>query len=253
MAHTSLSFTLLSLTQLLPLLLFTPQLQAQTPSAPAPAPAGPINITAILEKGSQYTNFISFLIDNGIDKQINNQVNSSTEGMTVFAPTDNAFANLPAGTLNNLTDHQQVQLILYHVLSKYYSLANLLTVSNPVRTQASGQDNGVFGLNFTGQATQVNVSTGIVETFVNNPLRQDRPLAVYQVDKVLLPLEFYVAKPPAAAPPAKNTTKGGDHEADDAPKPTKDKPAAEKSGSGRMNVGLGLVGGIWLFCMGMLS
>lgn len=251
MAHTSLSFTLLSLTQLFLLLLFTPQLQAQTPSAPAPAPAGPINITAILEKGGQYTNFIRFLIDNGIDKQINNQVNSSTEGMTVFAPTDNAFANLPAGTLNNLTDQQQVQLILYHVLPKYYSLANLLTVSNPVRTQASGQDNEVFGLNFTGQATQVNVSTGIVDTFVSNPLRQDRPLAVYQVDKVLLPLEFYVAKPPAAAPPAKSTTKGGD-EAPDAPKPTKDKPE-EKSGSGRMNVGLGLVGGIWLFCMGMLS
>ncbi|KAL0302101.1 UNVERIFIED_CONTAM: Fasciclin-like arabinogalactan protein 6 [Sesamum angustifolium] len=122
--------------------------------------------------------------------------------MTVFAPTDNAFNNLPSGTLNNLTDQQHVQLVLYHICPKYYSLDSLLTVSNPVRTQASGQDGGVFGLNFTGQGNQVNVSTGIVEVPLYNALRKDFPLAVYQVDKVLLPEEFYEAKAPAASPPA---------------------------------------------------
>ncbi|NBH76537.1 hypothetical protein D3Z29_11850, partial [Rodentibacter pneumotropicus] len=59
--------------------------------------------------------------------------------------------NLPAGTLNKLTNQQQVQLVLYHICPKYYSLTDLTSVSNPVRTQATGQDGGVFGLNFTGR------------------------------------------------------------------------------------------------------
>ncbi|WOG98706.1 hypothetical protein DCAR_0418050 [Daucus carota subsp. sativus] len=234
----------------LTLLLLLSLSHAATPSAPAPGPAGPINITAILEDGSQFTTFIRFLTDNEISDQINNQVNTSTDGMTVFAPTDNAFSNLPAGTLNKLTDRQQIQLIQYHILPKYYDLTSLLTVSNPVRTLLSGQDDGVYGLNFTGQATQVNVSTGIVDTLINNPLRQKKPLAVYQVDKVLLPAEFYEAKPPAAAPKAKGK---GEVEAAPAPKPSKEKPADDSSDSGRMmNVGFGLVGGVGLFCMGML-
>ncbi|KAM7498060.1 hypothetical protein LguiA_022474 [Lonicera macranthoides] len=239
-SSTPLSLLLLTLT------LTLTHIQAQTPSAPAPAPSGPINITAILEKGSQYTTFIRFLTETQVANQINNQVNTSTEGMTVFAPTDNAFTNLPTGTLNNLTDNQHVQLILYHVLPKYYSLQSLLTVSNPVRTQATGQDGGVFGLNFTGNGNQVNVSSGIVETFVNNALRQIFPLAVYQVDKVLLPVEFYQAKAPVAAPPAVNGTvtssgSNGTRATDDAPGPN--------SGSGRVSVGFGLIG---LFCMGLL-
>ncbi|KAL0443928.1 UNVERIFIED_CONTAM: Fasciclin-like arabinogalactan protein 9 [Sesamum latifolium] len=247
-APPSSSLILLSLTALVSsLLLLLPSAQAQ--SAPAPAPSGPINITAILEKAGQYTFFIRLLNETQAGNQINNQVNNSHDGMTVFAPTDNAFNNLPTGTLNNLTDQQHVQLVLYHICPKFYSLDSLLTVSNPVRTQASGQDGGVFGLNFTGQGNQVNVSTGIVEVPLYNALRKDFPLAVYQVDKVLLPEEFYKAKAPAASPPA----------ADGSSSPAADGGAKAPStgnpgnGSGRMSVGLGLVSGIWLLCMALLS
>ncbi|KAG2267408.1 hypothetical protein Bca52824_061963 [Brassica carinata] len=145
------------------------------PAAPAPGPAGPINLTAILEKGGQFTTFMHLLKITQVGEQVNIQVNSSSEGMTVFAPTDNAFQNLKAGTLNKLTADEQVKLILYHVSPKFYTLDDLLSVSNPVRTQASGRDNGVYGLNFTGEANQVNVSTGYVETRVSNALRSQRP------------------------------------------------------------------------------
>ncbi|KAL2483362.1 Fasciclin-like arabinogalactan protein 9 [Forsythia ovata] len=207
---------------------------------PAPAPSGPINITGILEKAGQYTTFIRLLNQTQAGNQINSQLNSSNEGMTVFAPTDNAFLNLPSGTLNHLSPQQQVQLVQYHVLPKYYTLENLQTVSNPVRTQATGQDGGLFGLNFTGQGNQVNVSTGIVDIPIYNALRKDFPLAVYQVDKVLLPLEFYQAKAPAASPPASNGTKSdtGDKKTPDAPSPA--------NGSGKMSMEFGLVSGLWL-------
>ena len=193
---------------LLSLLLVTLSL-AQTPSAPAPTPEGPINVTAILEKGGQYTTLIRLLNSTQVGNQIDNQLNNSHDGMTLFAPTDNAFSNLPSGTLNNLNPQQQVQLILYHVAPKYYSRADLLTVSNPVRTQASGQDGGVWGLYFSAEGNQVNVSTGVVETQINNALRQETLFAVYQVDKVLIPKEFTEAKLPWVSPPPPNTTSTG--------------------------------------------
>ncbi|CAA2977095.1 Hypothetical predicted protein [Olea europaea subsp. europaea] len=237
MAQMSFSLILLSLTTILSLLI--PALHAQ--SAPAPAPSGPINITGILEKAGQYTTFIRLLNQTQAGNQINNQLNNSNEGMTVFAPTDNAFLNLPAGTLNKLSAQQQVQLVQYHVLPKYHTIENLQTVSNPVRTQATGQDGGVFGLNFTGQGNQVNVSTGIVDVPIYNAVRKNFPLAVYQVDKVLLPVEFFQAKAPAPSPPALNGTKSNSD--DDNKAPDASSPA---NGSGKMSLGFGLVSGLWL-------
>lgn len=230
------------------LLLFALLTVAAAQSAPGPAPAGPINITAILEKAGQYKRFIHFLNTTQAGDQINNQVNNSHDGMTVFAPTDNAFDNLPAGTLNGLSPQQQVQLVLYHICPKYYSLTDLLSVSNPVRTQATGQDGGVFGLNFTGQNNQINVSTGVVNVPIYNAIRKDFPLALYQVDKVLLPKEFTEAKAPSAAPPAKT----GSGEKSDGGEPTAPSTSNPGNGSGRMSVGMGLVSAILLMCMTLL-
>ena len=41
---------------------------------------------------------------------------NSYDGLTFFAPNDNAFTKLKTGTLNGLTDQQKIQLLLYHVL-----------------------------------------------------------------------------------------------------------------------------------------
>ncbi|KAL6529581.1 hypothetical protein OROGR_015204 [Orobanche gracilis] len=223
--------------------------------APAPSPSLPINITGILEKAGQYTSFIRLLNQTQAGDQINNQVNNSQDGMTVFAPTDNAFNNLPAGALNNLTDQQQVKLVLYHICPKFYSLESLRTVSNPVRTQASGseQEGEVYGLYFSGAVNQVNMSTGIVEVSINNAVRKDFPLAVYQVDKVLLPREFYEAKPPAAAPPANSTRNvgGGGRGGGSGISPSTGYPAG--SGSVKISLRLGLIAGFWWLSLGLLA
>ncbi|KAH8479605.1 hypothetical protein H0E87_000172 [Populus deltoides] len=224
--------------------------QAQAPAAPAPAPSGPVNFTAVLVKGGQFVTFISLLNKTQTFNQIENQINSSSEGMTIFAPTDNAFSNLKSGALNGLSQQQQVQLLQYHMLPKFYSLSNLLLVSNPVPTQASGQE-GVWGLNFTGQSNQVNVSTGLVEVQVNNALRQDFPLAVYPVDKVLLPEELFGAKPPSASPPApatKGSSSGKSNSSD-----TAAEPSPGKNSAGGRNVALGLIFGLGFVSVGILS
>ncbi|CAL9213613.1 unnamed protein product [Arabidopsis halleri] len=220
------------------------------PAAPAPGPAGPINLTAILEKGGQFTTFIHLLNITQVGSQVNIQVNSSSEGMTVFAPTDNAFQNLKPGTLNQLTPDEQVKLILYHVSPKFYSMDDLLSVSNPVRTQASGRDNGVYGLNFTGQTNQINVSTGYVETRVSNALRQQRPLAVYVVDMVLLPGEMFGEHKLSPIAPAPKSKSGG--VSDDSGSTKKAASPSDKSGSGEKKVGLGFGLGLVVLCLKFL-
>ncbi|KAJ4729718.1 Fasciclin-like arabinogalactan protein [Melia azedarach] len=244
-AHILLTLTPLILSLLLPL--------TSAQSAPAPAPSGPVNLTGILDKNGQYTTFIKLLVSTQVATQIQNQINSSTEGMTIFAPTDNAFNNLKAGQLNSLGNQQQVQLVLYHITPKFYKLNDLLLVSNPVRTQAAGQEGGVWGLNFTGQGNQVNVSSGVVETQINNALRQDFPLAVYQVDKVLLPNELFGAKSPSAAPAptVKKPSEDSNTTLSSAKEPS---TADDSSSSGKINnAGLGLIAGLALLCMGALS
>lgn len=73
-----------------------------------------------------------------------------------------------------------------------------------MRTQA-GDDPYRLGLNVTSSGNQVNMTTGIVNVTVGGTVYTDHQLAVYQVDKVLLPRDFFVAKPPAPAPAPEKT------------------------------------------------
>lgn len=227
----------------------TPYIQSQ-PIAPAPTnEASPINFTAVLEAGHQFTTFIRLLNTTQVGFQVNVQLNSSDQGMTIFAPTDNAFNNLKPGTLNSLTYQQQITLMLYHIIPKYYSLSDLLLASNPIRTQATGHEGGVFGLNFTGQAqsNQVNVSTGIVETRIDNALRQKFPLAVYVVDKVLLPEELLGTKTTPTGAPAPKSIPSSDA---DSPSAENDHKSAGSSVTVK-RTSLGFVLGFAWFVVGV--
>lgn len=185
--------------------------QAQAPAkaqAPAPGPAGPTNVTAILSKAGQFTMFIRLLQSTQEADQINNQLNNSNSGLTIFAPPDNSFSNLKSGLLNSLSDQQKVQLVQFHVLPNYISQSEFQTASNPLRTQAGNSNDGEYPLNITTSGNQVNITTGVVNTTVSNSLYSDGQLAVYQVDQVLLPLAFFRTPAPAPAPVAAKPKKG---------------------------------------------
>ncbi|XP_073146807.1 fasciclin-like arabinogalactan protein 11 [Henckelia pumila] len=174
---------------------------------PATAPVGPTNITKILEKGGQFAIFIRLLQTTQLGEQIDTQLNNSNQGLTVFAPTDNAFSNLKPGTLNTLTNQDKVALTQFHVLPTFLSLSQFQTVSNPLRTQAGDTRNGEFPLNVTTSGNQVNISTGVTDATLGNTVYTDNQLAVYQVDKVLLPLSIFGPPSPAPAPVAGGTEK----------------------------------------------
>ncbi|KAK4725071.1 hypothetical protein R3W88_027850 [Solanum pinnatisectum] len=95
----------------------------------------------------------------------------------MFIPPDGAFLNLKN---LNLTFQEE----------KY----------NPLNTQAGGTTNREFPINITTNGTAVNITTGIVNASVSSTIYTDNQLAIYQVDKVLLPLQFFVPPAPAPAP-----------------------------------------------------
>lgn len=168
--------------------------------APAPGPPPPLNVTKILEKAGQCSTFIRLLQNTQQLNEITSQLNNSNNGITMFVPTDNAFLNMKAGTLNSFTDQQKAELIQFHILPTYYSLTQFQTASNPLRTQAGGTSDREFPINITTTGSSINITTGIVNASVSNTLYTDKQLAIYQVDNVLLPLQFFVPPAPAPAP-----------------------------------------------------
>ncbi|MCD7470040.1 Fasciclin-like arabinogalactan protein 11 [Datura stramonium] len=242
------SYFVFSLSLLLVIFLHCCTLTLGQNSASAPAPSGPTNITKILEKAGQFTTFIRLLRTTQAGDQINTQLNNSNQGMTVFAPTDNAFLSLKAGTLNSLSSQQQVQLVQYHILPTFISVSQFQTVSNPLRTQAGDTSPGDFPLNVTTSGNQVNVSTGIVDTTVDNTIYTDGELAVYQVDKVLQPLSIFASPSPATAPapaPAKLNLKKKSPAAL-SPSSGSDDAPADKSGADSVNgVAVLGIGAFW--------
>ncbi|XP_068669219.1 fasciclin-like arabinogalactan protein 11 [Aristolochia californica] len=216
-------------------------------SSPAPAPPGPTNISAILEKAGQFTTLLRLLRVTQIADQINTQLNNSNQGLTLFAPPDNAFSSLQAGTLNSLTDQEKVSLVQFHILPTFLSVSQFQTVSNPVRTQAGNSAAGEYPLNVTTSGNQVNVSTGVDDATVANTIYTDGQLAIYQVDKVLLPLDIFGSKSPAPAPsPLKKPKKGSDS-SDSASAPASDDGTTDASG-----VGPGTVT-VWPVAMAVLA
>ncbi|KAH6814058.1 FASCICLIN-like arabinogalactan-protein 11 [Perilla frutescens var. frutescens] len=221
---------------------------AQTP---APAPAGPTNITQILEKAGQFTTLIRLFKITQVGDQINTQLNNSNQGLTVFAPTDNAFSTLPAGTLNSLSDQQKVSLVQFHIIPTFLTTTQFQTVSNPLRTQAGDSANGAFPLNVTTAGNQVNITTGVNDATVANTIYTDNQLAVYQVDKVLLPLSIFGSPSPAAAPEAPKATKKKAAAAD-SPVSGGDSPADASDAADRRRVhgvGLGLAMLATIICL----
>ncbi|KAF8396596.1 hypothetical protein HHK36_018235 [Tetracentron sinense] len=182
---------------------------AQAPAltqAQSPASSGPANVTAILEKAGKFSTLILLLKNTQVGDQINSQISNTYKGLTLFAPTDAAFSNLKSSTLNSLSDKQTLQLIQFHVLPTCISLSQFQAVSNPLHTVAG--DSEQFPLNVTASSSnQVSISTGLVNATVTDNLYTDSQLAVYEVDKVLLPLKVFGPKTPAPAPIAPPTPK----------------------------------------------
>ncbi|KAL8478640.1 hypothetical protein ACS0TY_030503 [Phlomoides rotata] len=98
-----------------------------------------------------------------------------------------------ASKLNSYTNEEKVELVQFHVLLYYLSLSQFQTASNPLTTQA-GSSSQLFAMKVTAIGNQVNITTRETNATLVNTTHTDNQVAVYEVDKVLLPLRFYVPR-----------------------------------------------------------
>jgi uncharacterized surface protein with fasciclin (FAS1) repeats len=101
----------------------TTLLSAQTKPAPAGQPATGDLVQTLISRGN-HTTFVAALKSVGLD-----QVLAGPGPFTIFAPIDQAFAELPKGTMENLMKpenrEQLKKMLSYHVVAGKWDTAEL--------------------------------------------------------------------------------------------------------------------------------
>ncbi|MEH6836818.1 MULTISPECIES: fasciclin domain-containing protein [Falsihalocynthiibacter] len=133
------------------------------------------DIVDVASSNSDFTTLVAAVSEAGLVETL-----KGDGPFTVFAPTNEAFAALPAGTVESLLKpenrDQLVSILTYHVVSGYYS-ASALSGSNGPLTTVQGGTISVNGLD----GVKINDSTVIIA---------DVPASngvIHAIDKVLLP------------------------------------------------------------------
>ncbi|KAL3851132.1 hypothetical protein ACJIZ3_013014 [Penstemon smallii] len=206
------------------------QISSILPSSEAEAPApGPseANLTALLSAHGCKV-FAETLLANPAQQTFESNVES---GLTVFCPGDDAMkAFLPK--YKNLTADGKQSLLEYHAIPIYQSLPGLKSSNGLTNTLAT---DGARQFHFTVQndGTDVTIKTKIVTAKIVNTLIDEQPLAIYELNKVLIPVELFKgALPPAPAPaPVADAPKASKkHKSPPAPAGPSDSPADAPDG-----------------------
>lgn len=173
-----------------------------------PPPAG-VNITGALIDGGDFNVVAAMLAASGVDAELERDEKGA--GITVFAPTDEAFAALPrTKRVQSLPADQKAAVLRFHVLHSYYPLGSLEGIVNPVQPTLATEGTGAgrFTLNITRVNNSVALGTGIVQATITRTVFDQNPVAVFGISRVLLPREIFDRKGKgasgakvAAAPP----------------------------------------------------
>ncbi|KAJ6395358.1 hypothetical protein OIU77_020591 [Salix suchowensis] len=146
-----------------------PNAPSQAPSAQVATSPGPVDVGKILQKAGHFTVFVRLMQATTEDAELNKELNTTNNGITIFAPSDNAFSSLKSGFLNALSDEDKTELVKFHVLPAFVSSSQFQTVR-------------------------------LTNTSISGTVYTDSQLAIYQIDKVLFPVDIFTPKPPAPAP-----------------------------------------------------
>lgn len=139
-----------------------------------PDPDDDLNIVETADDAGNFTTLLSVATDLGLGDVLAN------EELTVFAPTDDAFAALPDGLIDELTDEQLTEIILYHVLAG-------TVLSNQIDTQqdATTEQGERILLQNVGGAVTINGTSSVIQADV-----QASNGVIHAIDEVLLPADF---------------------------------------------------------------
>lgn len=177
--------------------------------APTPAPSHQ-NLTAIMSSHGCKV-FAETLLANPAEKTYEDAVDG---GLTIFCPGDDAMKNfLPK--YKNLTAAGKQALLEFHGMPVYQSLSGLKS-SNGLTNTLATDGASKYDITVQNDGTEVTLKTKLVTAKIIDTIIDEQPLAIYSLNKVLLPEELFKLAPTPAPAPAP--------EADaDAPAPSKKK------------------------------
>ncbi|CAN8255366.1 unnamed protein product [Cochlearia groenlandica] len=224
-----------------------------SPEAEAPtASPSDLILTTILEKQGCKA-FSDILKSTGADKTFQDTVDG---GLTVFCPSDSAVGKFMP-KFKALSPANKTALVLYHGMPVYQSLQMLRSGNGAVNTLATEGDNK-FDFTVQNDGEEVTLETDVVTAKIMGTLKDQEPLIIYKVDKVLLPREIYKAVKRVAQAPKSSKHKPKNAEADadgpsaDAPSDDDGEVADDKNGamittsSNVVTAMVGLCFGVWL-------
>ena len=131
------------------------------------------NIVEIAKSTGQFNTLLTALDAAELTETV-----ATTEGLTVFAPTDAAFANLPAGTLDSLLADKEAlkDILLYHVVTAEVPAATAVTL-----TEAEMANGKLVAIKLEGQDLFINASKVIAADIkASNGI-------IHVIDNVLVP------------------------------------------------------------------
>lgn len=182
----------------------------------------------------------------------------------MFCPGDDAIAAF-APKYKNLTASEKTSLLLYHGVPVYNSMGMLRSSNGLMNTLATEGAKKKYDFTVQNDGNDVTLKTKVVKATISGTVVDEEPIAIYTIDKVLLPRELFKgtveeAEEPAPAPKAakkkkKPAKKGDTEEEADAPGPDSsddysDDDAADQtaSGGGRL-----VASAVMAFCFSWLA
>ena len=131
------------------------------------------DIVEVAQADGNFSSLVSTLQQTGVDTAL-----KATGPFTVFAPTDEAFSNLPEGLLDSLSNEQLIEILKYHVVSSEIASSDL-QAEQTVDALAGGQlfitsANGNVLVNGQAQVetADISASNGVIHA-VNQVLLPD--------------------------------------------------------------------------------
>ncbi|XP_059661254.1 fasciclin-like arabinogalactan protein 2 [Cornus florida] len=213
--------------------------------AEAPA-AGPSNIslTGLMSRQGCKA-FSDLLLKSDAEKTFTENLES---GLTVFCPSDGAI-NAFMPKYKNLTAAGKVSVLQYHGVPVYQSMGMLKSSNGLMNTLATDGSNK-YDFTVQNDNDDVTLMTKVVSAKIMATLIDEEPIAVYKVNKVLLPRELFKADP-APAPKASKETDAAAPEPDTADSEAADQTATD---NGSVSIGGGrLVTVVLGLCWGVLA
>ncbi|XP_055808594.1 fasciclin-like arabinogalactan protein 1 [Solanum dulcamara] len=197
--HGTLPATFVKAVEEIPYNISVIQISTMLPSASAEAPTpepSQMNLTSLMSAHGCRV-FAETLLKSPAEKTFEDNADG---GLTVFCPGDDAMKNFMP-KFKNLTADGKQSLLEYHGVPVYQSMASLKSNNGVMNTLAT---DGAKKYDFVVQneGDVVTLKTKIVTAKITGTLVDEQPVAIFTINKVLMPKELFKASAAPAPAPA---------------------------------------------------